>query len=66
MAKKASKKTKSVYFTVIQVRHSKPLKTLKALKKLLSDQELPEGTGLWIIDSSKLEIDAPRNKETLP
>jgi len=62
MAKKASKKTKSVYFTVIQVRHSKPLKTLKALKKLLlSDQELPEGTGLWIIDSSKLEIDAPRN-----
>ena len=61
MAKNVHKK--NVYFTVIQIRHSKPLKTLKALKKLLSDQGLPEGTELWILDSSKFEMDAPCNRE---
>jgi hypothetical protein len=36
---------------------------LRALTKLLSGQGLPKETKLWILDSSKFEIDVPCNKE---
>jgi len=46
-----------VYFTILQIRHSKPIKTMNALKKLVCDPELSERTQLWVVESTMVNGD---------